>query len=465
MALERIRIGMFTTGHPLYWDQFPGMRDELLCYAVEIQRRLQEFGHVVYFGIIDTVSAARSTEEALISNNTDLVVIHAGTYGLSKNILPCVRRVQAPVVALHLQPGDDFRGGSSSRHTLPRNAFSVGGEIGAVLRRAGRDFEPISGRLSGDDRPWEELRYWCKAVEVKKLLRLCNIGLLGGVYPGMCDIYVDATMLISLLGINLEILEISDLRRAVEDVTPEDVDKCYEDMSYQFDVDSRATPESLQWASRVAAGMEALVRAQGLEALAFHHRGHPGSSEHRIAYSMTLGGSLLTGKGIPCVAEGDICAALAMLVLRNLGGGASQAEVNVADFGSGVNYISHSGPGDYSIAAGRPYLRWLDFFHGKEGSGISCEFSIREGPVTLLSITPNGHGGLRMICAEGEAVKGPRLENGNVNTRVVFPSGIERFSEDWFSQGPSHHSAIASGHYARQLEIVARVLGVGWAQV
>jgi L-arabinose isomerase len=443
----------------------PGAREEILSYAGRIRARLEELGRVDYLGIVDGIKEARAAEAALIASDTDLVVIHAGTYGLSSNILPCLRRVQAPVVSLHLQPGDDFRQGSSSRHTLPRNAFSAGGEIGSVLLRSGRTFQPISGRLEGDPRPWEELGRWCTAAEVRKRLRLCNIGLLGNFYPGMCDIYVDATMLINLLGVNLEILEIADLRRAVEAVSSEEVEERLRRTEADFALDAKATRENLRWPARVAAGMEKLASEHELDALAFHQRGYPGSPEHKIAYSMTLGGSFLTARGVPCVAEGDVSAALAMLILGHLGGGASQAEVNVADFGSGVNYISHSGPGDYSIASGSPFLRWLDFFHGKEGSGVSCEFSLREGPVTLLSVTPDGRGGLSMICAEGRAVPGPLLQNGNVNTRVVFGSGIERFTEAWFAQGPSHHSAIGCGHHARELEVIARVLGLRWVQV
>ena len=277
--------------------------------------------------------------------------------------------------------------------------------------------------------------------------------------------YTDATHLIGKLGINLEILEAADLRRFVEAVSPKEIEESYRLTKERFTLDGRATRENLEWCNRVACGMERLVREYDLDALAFHCTGYPGSPEHQIGYSMTLGGSFLTGRGVPCVAEGDINVAIAMLILGHLGGGASQAEVNVADFNSRVNFISHSGPGDISLAAEKPFLRWLDFFHGKSGSGVSCEFSIGAGPITMLSLTPRDGGVLRLIGTEGEAVPGPILKNGNVNTRVRFAGGIESFTEAWFSQGPSHHSAIGKGSHTTLLEKVAEVLDLEWIRV
>jgi L-arabinose isomerase len=156
--------------------------------------------------------------------------------------------------------------------------------------------------------------------------------------------------------------------------------------------------------------------------------------------------------------EGDIVVTIPMLILQALGAGASQTEINVADFEAGVIYFSHGGTGDISIAQQKPYLKWLDFFHGRRGSGVSCQFSLKEGPVTFLSLSKDGQGRYRLLATEAEAVGGKLLENGNVNTRIRVSPGIEEFVQSWMSLGPTHHGAIGLGHHKKTMEKVARLL-------
>ena len=134
----RIKIGMFTTGHPGYWPQMPGIKDELLGYALRIQKKLESHGEVLYAGIVDNIREARKTEERFLSQDVDLVVIHSGTYGLSKTVLPCVRRLNVPILVLHLQPVEGFGKASTSADTLPKNAFSAGGRSARCCRESAR---------------------------------------------------------------------------------------------------------------------------------------------------------------------------------------------------------------------------------------------------------------------------------------------------------------------------------------
>ena len=51
----KARVGLYTTGHPLYWEQFAGMKDRVLEYGKFIERMMGEVCDVKYFGIVDTV--------------------------------------------------------------------------------------------------------------------------------------------------------------------------------------------------------------------------------------------------------------------------------------------------------------------------------------------------------------------------------------------------------------------------
>ena len=45
----------------------------------------------------------------------------------------------------------------------------------------------------------------------------------------------------------------------------------------------------------------------------------------------------------------------------------------------------------------------MQVYHGKVGSGLSVEMSVKNGPVTLLSVVEKKGGGLLLLVAEGAA--------------------------------------------------------------
>lgn len=460
-----IKIGMFTPANKNYWSQIPGMKDEVKRYASEVEKKLKKFGAVFNAGIIDGVDSARKAEVFFITNDIDVLVIHAGTYGLSKNIIPAISRLNIPIMSFHLQPVDNFYLDSASTHTLPKNAFAIAGELGNILKRMDKQYYMFFGKLYDDDKVWEEAEELFLSIEVVKKLRNSNIGFLGNYYPGMCDIYVDIFQLIKIFGVDIDIIEIADLRKEVELITEEEVLHVKSKLEKEYIIDEKAPEDNILWNIKVALGMENMVKKMNLHALAYNYFGYPGSIEEKIAYSMTFGGSLLLKKNIPCAAEGDVRVLIPMLILKNLGVGASQTEINVADFNENFDYISHSGPGDFSISSGKPYLRYLSFFHGKRGSGISCEFSIKNGPITLLSMVNHDDNKFKFIVAEGESIKGEILKNGNVNTRVRFNGKISDFMKEWSIKGPSHHSVISTGHNAKILEIISKLYGLEFIKV
>ena len=49
-------------------------------------------------------------------------------------------------------------------------------------------------------------------------------------------------------------------------------------------------------------------------------------------------------------------------------------------------------------------LRGLGLFHGKAGHGLSVEFSVKTGPVTILGLTQTADGRLKLLAAEGESL-------------------------------------------------------------
>ena len=126
---------------------------------------------------------------------------------------------------------------------------------------------------------------------------------------------------------------------------------------------------------------------------------------------MIVGNSLLTARGIPASGEGDLKTCIAMLIMDRLGAGGSYTEFYAMDFDEDFILMGHDGPGHIAISDGKPVLRGLGLYHGKRGYGISVEFNVKTGPITILGMTQTADGRLKMLAAEGESIPGPTLRD------------------------------------------------------
>jgi L-arabinose isomerase len=223
--------------------------------------------------------------------------------------------------------------------------------------------------------------------------------------------------------------------------------------------------EQLDWATRVAVGLDRLVDDFELDALTYYYRGLDGNEAERLGAGVIVGNSLLTARGVPTAGEGDLKTNLAQLVLDRLGAGGSYTEYYALDFEEGFVLMGHDGPGHVAIAQERPVVRALKVFHGKRGSGLSVEFKVRYGPITILGCTQDAEGRLKLVAAEGESIPGPTFRIGNTNSRLRFASPPADFFERWCAQGPTHHVALGIGHRVEELRRVASVLDLPFAVV
>jgi L-arabinose isomerase len=281
----------------------------------------------------------------------------------------------------------------------------------------------------------------------------------------MLDMYSDFTMHHAQLGLHIEVLEMDDLADRVSGAADEAVATKVKEAREVFEVGENVDEGDLEWAARVAVGLDALVEDLGLDALAYYYRGTNGSPYERTGAGMILGNSLLTARGIPASGEGDLKNAVAMKVMDSLGAGGSFTEFYAMDFDEGFLLMGHDGPGHIAISDRKPVLRGLGVYHGKAGHGVSVEFGVRTGPITIFGVTQTRDGRLKMLAAEGESLPGPTLRIGNTNSRLRFALPPAAFMNAWCEQGPTHHCALGVGHHAGTLRKVARLLDLEFVAV
>ena len=169
--------------------------------------------------------------------------------------------------------------------------------------------------------------------------------------------------------------------------------------------------------------------------------------------------------GIPASSEGDLKTCLAMLIMDRLGAGGSFTEFYAMDFRDNFILMGHDGPGHIAISDARPALRGLGLYHGKRGSGVSVEFKVKTGPVTILGLTQTAAGKLKLVGAEGDSLPGPILRVGNTNSRLRFGLGPAEFVNRWCAEGPTHHCALGVGHNLARIGKLASLLKIPLAEV
>jgi L-arabinose isomerase len=460
------KVGVFAIGLEAYWDQFPGLKERLEGYLGHVEERLGQWADVVSSGLVDTAPKAYAAGERFAEERVDLIFCHAATYATSSQVLPAVQEANVPVVVLNLQPVSalEYETADTGEWLANCSACCVP-EISCAFERAAIPFNVVSGMLYEDEEAWREIEEWCRAAGVIRTLRGSRFGFLGHTYPGMLDLYSDFTMHHAQLGLHVEILEMDDLKDHVDGASDEAVAAKVEETRDTFELDESVTGESLDWAARVSVGLDGLVEAADLDALAYYYQGTSGSTYEQLGASLILGNSLLTARGIPASGEGDLKNAVAMKVMDILEAGGSYTEFYAMDFDENFILMGHDGPGHIVISDRKPVLRELELYHGKAGYGVSVEFSVRTGPITILAVTQTRDGRLKMMTAEGESLPGPTLSIGNTNSRLRFSLPPSAFMNVWCEQGPTHHCALGTGHQAGVLKKVARLLDLEFVEV
>jgi len=454
------RVGVFGIGLAAYWPQFPGLKERLEGYQRHVEERISGFGaEVVSVGLVDTAQAAREAGLSLARADADLLVCYVGTYATSSQVLPIVQKAGVPVLVLNLQPvaALDYENTGTGEWLANCSTCCVP-EISNAFTRARIGFHVVSGILHGDEEAWGEIAQWCRAAGVARAVRAARIGFLGHTYPGMLDMYSDFTAVHAQLGAHVEVLEMDDLARPVAAATAAEIAAKLEETRQVFQLADNVTPDDLDWAARVAVGLDRLAADFDLDGLTYYYRGLDGNEFERLGAGLILGNSLLTARGIPASGEGDLKTCLAMLMMDRFGAGGSYTEFYAMDFREGFVLMGHDGPGHIAISDRKPTLRRLGLYHGKRGFGVSVEFNVKAGPITILGVTQTAEGRLQMIAAEGESLPGPILKIGNTNSRLRFRLPPARFVNRWCEQGPTHHCALGVGHRLAEFHKLSELL-------
>lgn len=474
--MKKAKIAIVTLGHYIYFSQFECLKQELMLKSREFRDYLDgNRENVVDIGYIDCVDEAFDAVKRLKTEDADLLFIILSTYVPSAVCAQFARYVDIPQILVAIQPLAHLDYSHTTTYMqLANDDVCAMPEIAGVYERMGKSIPPcIVAASAQHDVIKKEVDEWVAAANAMAGFKYETIGYLGHTYEGMYDMHTDPTAFTAAFGAHVKMLEMCELYKLSAEVTDEEISKKIDEITDIFEIcDPSIDPltdyvakSDMEYSARQSVALDKLVRNNKLAALAYYYKSEAENPYEQLAANLIIGNTLLTSAGIPLAGEADLKTAAAMLIMKNIGGGGSFAEIHPFDVESDVVLIGHDGPHNTQIAQGRPRLRKLKKYHGKSGSGIGVEFSLRSGPITLLSINVDRNGRFRMIAAEGESIPGEIPQTGNTNTRVSFGCDVCEFLARWCEAGPTHHLALGVGHHMNELRKFSRLSGIELIEV
>ena len=467
------RAGLMGVGLDTYWEQFPGLLDELMKKMGILERKLSARQvEVISFGMVDNARRAFETLPAIKAADLDILFVDMLTYATSATFGAIVREMNIPVVLVALQPLQalDYAHATTYLQLCNDDLCSVPEFTGVAIRMGKTPPPLVLGMLEGDAAADARLDEWCRVAHVLHDLRRARIGHLGHVLEAMLDMQTDPTAVTAQFGCHVVQCEADQMMPIYRSIDPagEEVAAMKKRILDFFDTPDpvsdpltcKLTDADLETAAVVAVTLEKYIAEKSLDGLAYYYEGEPGSPVRKLVTNFIVGNSLLTSAGFPMCGEFDIKTCLAMLIMDRLEIGGSFAEFHPVDFTNDTVLVGHDGPHHLNIADRRPVIRSLKKYHGKPGSGAGVEFNIKTGPITMLSIGVKADGKFKFIIAEGESVAGPIPPTGNTNTHGRFQPDVRTFLERWVAEGPTHHFALGIGHHAETIRKVADALGI-----
>lgn len=456
-------IGTIAVGLIGYWSQFPGMKEYLEEKHQKFLDKIGDKAEVVDVGMVDTIVSSAEAGLRFKAADVDIIFCQAMTYATSDNLIPAVWDLNVPVILYNVQEEKalDFKNVKNLDDWLGHGCTCAGlAELSAMLLRYEKRMDVVTGYLNSDEILEKAVDKWIRAASVRRKLKSTNVGLLGRQYLGMMDLYVDENAVMKQFGMMTRFLMWQDVIAYSEKVTEQEKKQYILKLKEIFEIPESVTQEEINNIGIMYGGYKRMIEENNLSILANHFEKQMVGREIELMAALNPAHTMLIHDGIACTVEGDIKGAIAMTILKTIGGSANLTELYSMDFNDDTCIIGHSGASDPCIADVKPVLKTTAVFHGKSGKGFTTQAIPREGAITMMAITMEADGSFKMVAAEGMVKKGEILNLGDTNCRVSFSMPTREFVNKWSLQGPSHHGVMGSGSLAEELEAVATVLGI-----
>ncbi|MDR1043113.1 MAG: hypothetical protein LBL54_04330 [Clostridiales Family XIII bacterium] len=453
-------IGLLFTSLKAYLPQFPSFAEVADRMSAKYVKRLEEFGDVLLERVYDPEGSAAAGDRFAAANIDILLVLPFG-YTTGMIAMPAIRAVDCPLrlLATHEDATYDYAN-AEDKDWLHHSGICCISEYAGTLVRLGRRFRVLTGWF-GDDGFWNEIRREAMGAAAARAFRSFNFAVIGNPYTNMTDMPADDHRLLKMTGRMFLRPEVEEIAELYAEVTDEEVTAMLAQFRDFYIIDKTVTDEHMRESAKIAVVYDKMIRKYSIDAYGYYWWGVSELYTHLRSQS-AIAGSRLASMGYPGVTEGDVKTAMGMKLMDILGGGGMFVEFNSIDYAGNFLLISHDGPVNFNVSEGKPEIKHLNIHHGKTGQGIGIDFTLRQGPATILNVTQfdTSCDSFKLIYTVGKVVPGDILHVGNPNARLEVEKPIPEFIDEWCQNGPVHHSSLGIGDLSREIETFAEASGL-----
>jgi L-fucose isomerase-like protein len=278
-----------------------------------------------------------------------------------------------------------------------------------------------------------------RAAALKHQMRRARVGFGGYRVTGMTEVSANEMGLKKAIGPRVIPLDMPLLLARAKDIPDEEVRDRWQAVVGRSGCCKVSAHDGLD-SLKVYVAVKELVDKHRLDALTI------GCYPHLMG-RVCLAASLLADEGIPLGCEGDVNGAVGQLLMTRLTGQPTHNTDWLEPLEDGTVVFTHCGSGSFTLAENPKDItlssvRLMD-------QGVCALFPAKPGPVTLVSLLPQG-GGYQLAILEGEAVSTTMVFPGNP-LRVRFPQPTSALIDWIFAEGIGHHWMAGYGHVANEI--------------
>lgn len=423
-------------------EKLEGQRKRALDALGALEIELVDCGLLIQ----DEIQAAevlKKFEEARV----DVIVAHFITFALGSIVPGMAVRLRRPVI-FWSEPEPPMRGGR-----IEANSFCAVNMNAHALWKMGLKYTSVDGHPE-DIGP--DLARQFRVLACIKRLSAIRIGLLGGRVPGFYTSDFDELRMREKFGTEVESITLLEVVESARKIHAEAAGP----QQLEGGEAKGLSDEEIGKGTALAKALHRLTAKYRLGAWAIRCWPEPGDL---YGIAVCHGLSTLTGSGIPSACEGDVYGALTMLTAHAL----SRSDPFFCDLISfdrqgdtGVYWHCGAAPLSLCKTGCVPQFRQHSIMDGGDKKGVTVEFPLKPGPVTVTRIGENQAGtGYRMLVIGGEAIDTTQLVRGNPLT-VRFERPAQEIANGLIERGFEHHFVVSYGDIREELRLFCKLLDI-----
>ena len=456
------KIGFLALAARWYWDtqmSDSNFTEEVRSEIRSIEAALAGAHQLVSAGLVTTEEEASSAAAKFREANVDALIACCAMWSEDQPLLKVLGDLQnTPLLLWCWTPGTTLPGKLTALDLIKWSGPVGAQQISGALNRSGHKFAFVMGNHN-EKETLREIQEFLAAATVARNLKHARIGLIPYRYHVMTNTWVDEFDLMSKLGVDIVYVSVNQLASSSASMKELDVKRYVESIG-----DIRVLPEvssqGLSEAVKVSLGLAKIVADFRLDAVSIadcNEELHavlkcrpclyiPSVFEHGIAIGM----------------EGDLLGIIGQLILSKLSGQPTMfTEIFTYDESRNEILVGHAGMHDIRLAESRSTVTVTpDYEYPRESAGVWMSFSVKPGPVTLLSIA-SSESGFHFVVTKGEALRADGKLQGYPYALIRLDIPLRSFFRTSTDIGTTQHWALVPGDFRRSISRLAEILGAG----